>query len=104
MKLLTKAIEKLFSKTGRQEDKLMDAKVIAKFFNPCGSRTWLATEYEPMDRIFFGYVTGMGIENEWGYFSLDELQKFTGKLGLGIERDMWFRPALLKDVLEKEKY
>lgn len=102
MKLLTKAIEKLFSKTGRQDGKLMDAKVVTKFFNPCGSWTWFATEYEPVDRIFFGYV--IGFENEWGYFSLDELQNFRGKLGLGIERDRWFRPALLKDVLEKEKY
>ena len=56
MKLLTKELEKRFAQVGSQEN-IKDPIVIAKFFNPCGQATWLATEYNPKDKIFFGYVS-----------------------------------------------
>ena len=88
MKLLTKGIEKEFVKVGKQEG-LKDPIVVAKFFNPTGAGTWYATEYEPEEKIFFGYVSIFGDHNdEWGYFSLAELESFKGKFGLGIERDL----------------
>lgn len=31
------------------------------------------TEYDPVKRIIFGYVTGLG-DDEWGYASVDELE------------------------------
>jgi hypothetical protein len=43
MKLITKEVESLFKKIGRQE-KVDDPIVIAKFFNPTGPGTWYATE------------------------------------------------------------
>lgn len=88
MKLMNKELESIFKKVGSQE-KVKDPIVIAKFFDPCGSGTWLALEYYPDEQTFFGYVMGLG-ENELGYFSLDELQNYKGKLGLGIERDLYF--------------
>ena len=90
MKLMTKQLEKRFAQVGRQEE-CKDPIVIARFFNPTGAGTWYATEYDPIDRIFFGYVSIFGDWNdEWGSFSLGELETFTGKFGLGIERDLYF--------------
>lgn len=59
MKLLTKELEDEFKKTGSQEE-TKDPIVIAKFFNPTGAGTWLAIEYNPEERIFFGYVSIFG--------------------------------------------
>ena len=91
MKLMTKALEKRFAQVGRQ-GAVKDPIVIAKFFYPAGSGTWYATEYNPKSRLFFGYVSIFGDWNdEWGYFSLAELESFTGKFGLGIERDLYWQ-------------
>jgi hypothetical protein len=100
MKLLTKELEKQFEKVGRQE-RVADPLVIAKFFNPCGSGTWCATEYDSQDRLFYGFVSLFGDEcDEWGYFCLDELSttqcpiKINGRqIGfMNIERDLYFKP------------
>ena len=89
MKLITKELEKRFKKVGSQEN-VKDPIVIAKFFNPTGAGTWWATEYNPEDKIFFGYVSIFGDHNdEWGSFSLEELESVKGTFGLGIERDLY---------------
>ena len=46
MKLVTKEIEKKIAKYPlySQDGKGLKSKVIAKFFNPSGRRTWIATE------------------------------------------------------------
>ena len=88
MQLMTKELEARFAEVGRQED-LTNPKVIAKYFNPTGAGTWYATEYDSDDKIFFGYVSIFGDYcDEWGDFSLEELQNFEGSFGLGIERDL----------------
>jgi hypothetical protein len=87
MKLLTKEIEERFKKTGSQEN-IEDPEIVAKFFNPTGSWTWYATEYDHNTKTFFGLVDGY--EKEWGYFSLEELESVKGSFGLGIERDRYF--------------
>ena len=90
MKLMTKELEERFEMVGSQED-IKDPLVIAKYFNPTGAGTWYATEYNPEERLFFGYVSIIGDWNdEWGYFSLEELESFKGPFGLGIERDLYF--------------
>jgi len=87
MKLLTKEVENNFKKVGSQEQE-KDPVVIAKFFNPTGAGTWFATEYDPKEKKFFGYVSIFGDHcDEWGYFTLEEIENFRGKFGLGIERD-----------------
>jgi len=86
MKLITKQLEKRFEQIGSQDGKGYDAIVIAKFFDPTGSWSWFATEYDLEARIFFGYV--IGFEQEWGNFSLDELESVRCGLNLGIERDL----------------
>lgn len=97
MQLMTKTIEKMFRNAEPQED-AENPVVQIKYFDPCGSGTWWATEYDPETRTFFGYVTGLGF-NEWGYFSLDELESVTLRFGLGIERDLYFKPVPIKQAL-----
>ena len=100
MKLLTKELLARFAKLGRQEDSA-DPIVVAKFFNPAGAGTWYATEYDPSERMFFGYVSIFGDWNdEWGSFSLDELENYRGKFGLGIERDIYFDSKPASQILE----
>lgn len=100
MELMTQELETVFPPLYSQEDNdPKDIKVIAKFFDPCGSWTWYATEYDPKERLFFGYVRGF--ENELGYFSLDELSSVKGPLGLGIERDLHFGEHTLAEVVQK---
>ena len=98
MQLLTKALLARFAKVGSQEH-IADPKVIAHFFNPTGAGNWLATEYNPTERTFFGYVSLFGDYNdELGYFSLDELAQYRGKFGLGIERDLHFDEVPLSEI------
>jgi len=95
MKLLTAQLIKRFAQVGSQEER-KDPLAIAKFFNPAGAGTWFATEIDPETGNFFGYVSIFGNWNdEWGSFSLRELEHFRGRFGLGIERDRFFteRPA-----------
>jgi len=97
-KLLTKEIinriPALYSQDG-----VKDKMVHAKFFTPYSNWTWYATEYDPTDRIFFGYV--IGFEKEWGNFSLDELEAAKGPCGAqGVERDKFFTPKLMSEIKE----
>jgi hypothetical protein len=66
---------------------------VVKFFNPLGAATWLITEMMPDEPdILFGLCDlGVGCP-ELGYVSLAELQGIKGRYGLGIERDLDFRP------------
>ena len=98
---MTKALEKRFAKVGRQE-KVEDPIIIAKFFNPTGGGTWLASEYNPKDKIFFGYASIFGDHcDEWGYFSLEELEDYKGRFGLGIERDLHFTETKSSEIIKQ---
>jgi len=101
MKLMTKELEARFKEIGSQED-IKDPIIIAKYFNPSGAGTWYATEYNPEKRLFFGYVSIFGdLNDEWGYFSLDELDSFKGQFGLGIERDLYFGEKRASKIINK---
>jgi len=81
--------------TGENEK---DPMVWCKFFTPDSSWTWYAMEFDGID-TFYGLVDGF--EQELGYFSLAELQSVRGKLGLPIERDRYFTPCRLSEVMGK---
>lgn len=93
MKLVTKELEKEFKKypIGSQEGLGDEAKVLVKYFNPCGAGTWLITEAEEQedgDWLLFGCCHIH--EWEWGYVMLSELQSLkVPPFGLGIERDLY---------------
>ena len=93
MKLITEELKQRFKEVGSQE-KVEDPIVIARFFDPCGSATWLATEYDETNNICFGYVTNLipssdGMFDEWGNFSIDELESIERPFGLNIERNLY---------------
>lgn len=101
MKLLTKEILARFKKVGSQEHS-EDPIVICKFFNPSGAGTWYATEYNEDEKIFFGYVSIFGDENdEWGYFTLAELEAYKGNFGLGIERDIYSKEKPISNYIKQ---
>ncbi len=99
MQLMTKELEARFAHVGSQEATEGKNKVIvAKYFNPTGAGTWFATEYDPEEKVFFGYASIFGDHNdEWGYFSLLELEEVVGQFGLGIERDLHYGERKVSD-------
>lgn len=66
-----------------------------KFFTPDANWTWYASEFDG-DDTFFGLVSGL--ELEYGYFSLSELESVRGPLGLAIERDVYYTPQTFRDL------
>ena len=101
MQLLTKELEARFAKVGSQAE-MEDPIAICKFFNPVGRGYWFATEYDPKEKIFYGYVSLFGDYNdEWGSFSLEELESIKGKFGLGIERDLHFEETPMSEIIKK---
>jgi len=98
MKLLTKENLKALPPLYSQEDAGENAIAHVKFFVPWGNWTWYATEFDGED-TFFGYVVGQ--YSELGYFSLKELKSIKHKtMGLGIERDLYFTPKTLKEIMK----
>jgi hypothetical protein len=95
--LLTKEVKEGLPYLYSQEDKGLEAVAKVKFFTPDGRWTWYATEFDGED-LFFGLVDGF--EKELGYFRLSELKKIKGKLGLPVERDLYFEPTKLKDLMK----
>jgi len=90
MKLMTKKIENKLTNAvaGYGEHN----KPYLKLFNPCGAATWLLSEYDSKQRMFFG-LCDLGIGSpELGYVSLDELLQIRLPMGLKIERDMSWEP------------
>ena len=99
MRLMTKELEKRFAQVGSQEN-IKDPVIVAKFFNPTGAGTWYATEYNPTDKMFFGYASIFGDWNdEWGYFSLAELESYRSPFGTGIERDLYWTESKASTVI-----
>ena len=94
MKLLTKALRKRLPPLYSQED-VEDPLVVVKFFHPATDWTWYAIEFDGAD-LFFGLVSGFDVE--LGYFSLSELSSVKGRLGLGVERDLYFEPQRLSEI------
>lgn len=99
MRLMTKEIEKAAQKQFTKGDSA-DQKIVAKFFDPCGSWTWYLMNQDPKDPDYLWGIVD-GFEVEMGSFSLSELESFRGKLGLGIERDIYFTPITVKELMTK---
>ena len=97
MELLTKEVRGKLPPLYSQEE-VEDPMVICKFFYPDFSWTWYAIEFDGTDQ-FYGLVDGF--EKELGYFSLTELMSNRGKLGLPVERDRYFTPCRLSEVMGK---
>ena len=102
MELLSEEIKKSLPALYSQESSPSPV-AYAKLFIPDAGWTWFVTEgsEEDGDWLLFGYV--IGIEGEWGYFLLSEVEGIRGPLGLPVERDLWFQPGPIDDVLRRER-
>ena len=67
-----------------------------KLFTPDSVFTWFIIELSIDEDTCYGFVKGF--ESELGYFSLKELESIKGALGLGVERDISFKPTALEIV------
>jgi len=102
MMLLTKEIKAALPALYTTEATKAEEKIaVVKFFNPSGAGTWYGVEFDGQD-TFFGYVESpLGPDcSEWGYFSLSELASVRGRFGLGIERDLHFKPTRIAELLK----
>ncbi len=91
MKLLTKPLrERLIANYRSNRGGEADHPPVIKLFTPDAQATWLISEFDPEDGLFFGLCDlGMGCP-ELGYVSLAELETVRGPLGLPVERDRCF--------------
>jgi hypothetical protein len=99
MKLLTNELRAKLPPLYSQEAEA-DPVVYAKFFLPGTGWTWYVTEGSPQeeDFLFFGFV--VGLDSEFGYFLLSELESVRSPLlGLPVERDLTFPEGRLTDVV-----
>ena len=99
MELLTKDILDKLPPLGSTEKLRNDAIVQVKFFTPDGGWTWWGIEFDAKDGLFYGLV--QGFELEFGYFSLDELKEVKGVWNLSVERDLYFKPISLGELLRQ---
>ncbi len=68
-----------------------------KLFSCVLGWTWYISEYDPLNKIAYGYVEGSF--NEWGLFSLSEFENINNRNGWSIiERDKYFEPIEYKDL------
>lgn len=105
--LLTDTIRKSLPPLYAQDALGWNATVHVKLFNAYGAGTWFITEFDGAD-IFFGYVAGLTPGgDEFGYFSLRELESLEARIGgkaipglQAIEREIDFTPKRLCDIAE----
>lgn len=99
MQLITKEIEKAFEKQGSTHDKPSgEIKIVCKLFHPIGAGTWYL--YEKLNDDVYMCFANLGVPMfaELGTVSLSELKSIK-YMGLGIERDRFFKP--LSKTLEE---
>ena len=93
MKLLTKELERKLPSLGTESEI-----ALVKWFTPDSNFTWYVAEYDPETGDCFGR-TVTGFANELGYFNLNEIKSLRGKFGLPVERDQYFDPTPLTDLM-----
>ena len=73
-----------------------------KLFTPDANWTWHIIELSKSDHsTCYGYV--QGLENELGYFSLEDIASVRGALNLPVERDIYFEPTLLSKIVKEQR-
>lgn len=100
MKLFTKEIEGKARAQYPKGSDLESQMVVAKFFNPIGAGTWYLMNQDPNDT---DYCWGICHIFEWeiGSFSKSELESYKSRMGLGIERDLYFTEVNAKELWDK---
>ncbi len=98
-KLFPKQLKEDLPKPCDQEGN-KDPIVHAVFYFSLSGWTWFATEGKSVqdDFVFFGYV--IGLEREWGYFCLSELESVDIN-GIEVCRDEHHEPKPLSECLQQ---
>lgn len=82
-----------------------EIQIVVKYFTPDAAATWFIVDGEELEngdwRLFGFCDLGWRDLAELGYVMLSELQEVRGKLGLAVERDLYFPPTTLQDVLDQ---
>jgi len=98
--LMSPAIEAILPPLYSQEEKGDAALAVVKYFCLTSNWTWYATEYDPVDKLFFGLVHGF--EAELGYFSLDDFVALNASSGFPvIERDLYWKPMAIAQIKQE---
>ena len=86
----------------RSQEGVDDPIIVARFLTRDANWVWYACEGCPDgdDFIFFGFV--IGLEEEWGQFSLSKLTEVHGPSGFPIERELHFERERLSRILARE--
>ena len=72
---------------------------VVQWFTPDAGATWLISDVDPGDEDLFFGLCDLGLGSpELGYVRLSEVRRVRGRLGLPVERDLYFRPSM---TLEK---
>jgi hypothetical protein len=105
MKLVPKEIEAILPPLYSQEN-VVDPVAVIKLFDPCGRYTFYVLEARREsdgDLLLFGFCrSALGPDcDELGYASLRELESARRPLGLGFERDLYFKPTPLSEIRSK---
>ncbi len=82
----------LYSTDGQELD---DHVLVFRFYHPLCRWSWYAVEYDPKERIFFGWTDGEF--QEWGNFSLLEMA-FVEDREVFIFWDVDFKPIRFGDL------
>ena len=76
-----------------------DPIVPVKLFTPDAAATWFLIEYDPDERLAFGWCDlGFPGCEELGYISMDEIDHVRGALGLKVEMDKFWQPCPLSEI------
>lgn len=76
-----------------QENPDFDPVPVVKLFTPDAGATWLLSEIDPDDHDHALGLCDLGLGMpEIGWVSLQEIAALRGRLGLPVERDLYFRP------------
>ena len=94
MELISKEIKNQIPKLYETEEQNDPIAYVKLFLD---GWTWYITELSIDNNICFGYVISP-FESELGYFSLNEIKSIKGSLGLGVERDLSFKPTKLSII------
>lgn len=90
----------------------LDAVVTAHYFLPGTGAEWFVTEYDPGERIAFGWAEVVPGGGELGYTSLDDLESVRVPLvvrvngrdvrhegAITVERDDYWTPVTLREAI-----
>lgn len=92
-----KQLAKLPALYATENTPLAEKKIYMHFF--IGGCDWWVAEYDPQERLFFGFANLNDPQNaEWGYVSLDELKALKVQRFMEVDRDMHWTVRPAKEV------